>query len=232
MTGGGVVAGENLGALSTVRWRISSLGYNSSGASVSAVGLRAIRTSRARMPTPTQQPPAFDRRASYTRHVDRQPPSAAAQPVRAGSAYSSETGAHLPARSPHRQGRIRRGLPRHALAGARLPRPGLRQDQRPALRLAARGVLRRAARARAARAARVRPVRRSRRRRDALLPRDGVRRARGPRRVARAEAARSRSGSSAARSPRSWAPSMRCIAGRRCTATSRRSTSSSAKASS
>ena len=69
---------------------------------------------------------------------------------------------HLPARPAHRQGRLRRGLPRHAVAGARLPGQGLRQDQRPPLRLAPRGVLRRAARARAARAARVRPLRRTR----------------------------------------------------------------------
>jgi len=41
---------------------------------------------------PTQPPPAVTRRASYTRHVDRQLPPAQAQPAPAGSAYSSETG--------------------------------------------------------------------------------------------------------------------------------------------
>src|SRR3954468_24240641 len=45
-----------------------------------------------RMPAPTQPPAAFDRRASYTRHVDRQPPVAPSGPAPAGSAYSSETG--------------------------------------------------------------------------------------------------------------------------------------------
>ena len=44
------------------------------------------------MPSPTQPPPAFDRRASYTRHLARQLPAASGQPAPAGAAYSSETG--------------------------------------------------------------------------------------------------------------------------------------------
>ncbi len=43
------------------------------------------------MPRPTQPPPAFDRRASYTRHVDRQSPVTPVRPA-VDSAYSSETG--------------------------------------------------------------------------------------------------------------------------------------------
>ena len=41
---------------------------------------------------PTQPPPAVDRRASYTRHVDRGSPVAPVRPEPAGSAHSSETG--------------------------------------------------------------------------------------------------------------------------------------------
>jgi serine/threonine protein kinase len=41
---------------------------------------------------PTQIPPVADRRASYTRHVDRRSPVTPVRPAPADSAYSSETG--------------------------------------------------------------------------------------------------------------------------------------------